>query len=257
MILGDRIKRRSYQTLYDRVTTSGILSKALGNTPSAARVDRASRSRRMADEEHEHLEKVSSLSLKDLRALVKEAGLSSDDCITYPILRLRAAEAVERLLLPGAKLGPIGKSLGLVATAAAPASGAAGLAELLGDTLLTKEGEVPVSTALSGKKYIMLYFSAHWCPPCKQYTPELARAYTASTKQAEVAIVFVSSDRDQKSFDSYYAEMPFYALPFGARDEAASLGEKFGIRGIPTLVLLDGEGKLVNASITGGHGQYL
>ena len=30
VILGDRIKRRSYQTLYDRVTTSGILSKALG-----------------------------------------------------------------------------------------------------------------------------------------------------------------------------------------------------------------------------------
>ena len=212
----------------------------------------------MADEEHEHLEKVSSLSLKDLRALVKEAGLSSDDCIEKAQLRLRAAEAVERLLLPGAKLGPIGKSLGLVATAAAPASGAAGLAELLGDTLLTKEGEVPVSTALAGKKHIMLYFSAHWCPPCKQYTPELARAYTASAKApAEVAIVFVSSDRDQKSFDSYYAEMPFYALPFGARDEAASLGEKFGIRGIPTLVLLDGEGKLVNASITGGHGQYL
>jgi|TARA_B110001469_G_C9598337_1_gene297182 nucleoredoxin len=69
--------------------------------------------------------------------------------------------------------------------------------------------------------------------------------------------VFVSSDRDQKSFDSYYAEMPFYALPFGARDEAASLGEKYGVKGIPTLVLLDGEGNLLNGSITGGHGQYL
>jgi len=43
--------------------------------------------------------------------------------------------------------------------------------------------------------------------------------------------VFVSSDRDQKSFDSYYAEMPFYALPFAARDEAASLGEKYGVKG--------------------------
>ena len=36
----------------------------------------------------------------------------------------------------------------------------------------------------------------------------------------------MSSDRDEASFDSYYAEMPFYALPFSARDEAASLGEK-------------------------------
>ena len=107
------------------------------------------------------------------------------------------------------------------------------MADLLGDTLLTKEGEVPLNMALGGKKHVMLYFSAHWCPPCKQYTPELAKAYAASTKQAETAIVFVSSDRDQKSFDSYYAEMPFYALPFAARDEAASLGEKYGVKGQP------------------------
>ena len=112
----------------------------------------------MADAEHEHLEKVSSLSLKDLRALVKEAGLSSDDCIEKAQLRLRAAEAVERLLLPGAKLGPIGKSLGLVATAAAPASGAAGLAELLGDTLLTKEGRCQ-SARLSRVRSISCYTS--------------------------------------------------------------------------------------------------
>ena len=32
---------------------------------------------------------------------------------------------------------------------------------------------------------------------------------------------------------------------------------RYGIKGIPTLVLLDGEGNLVNASITGAHGQYL
>lgn len=76
----------------------------------------------MADEEHEHAEKVAALSLKDLRALVKEAGLSSEDCIEKAQLRLRAAEAVERLLLPGAKLGPVGTTLGLVATAAAYAT---------------------------------------------------------------------------------------------------------------------------------------
>jgi nucleoredoxin len=28
-------------------------------------------------------------------------------------------------------------------------------------------------------KYLMLYFSAHWCPPCKQFTPKLSQAYTA------------------------------------------------------------------------------
>ena len=209
-------------------------------------------------------EKIAALSLKDMRALVKESGLKSDDCIEKSQLRERAAEAVERLQLPGAKLGPVGSTLGLVATAAAPggagsaASGGAGLTELLGEKLLTKEGEVSTTTALAGKTHVMLYFSAHWCPPCKAYTPELVQAYGASSKQAEVVVVFVSSDRDEASFKSYYSEMSgFLAVPFAARDEAASLGEKYGIKGIPTLVLLDGEGNLINGSITGAHAQYL
>lgn len=28
-------------------------------------------------------------------------------------------------------------------------------------------------------KFLMLYFSAHWCPPCKAFTPKLSKAYTA------------------------------------------------------------------------------
>ena len=202
------------------------------------------------------MDKLEGLSLKELRALVKESGLSSEDCIDKDGLRERAAEALERLVLPGAALGPVAKKLGLVATAA-PSSDASGLTGLLGDKLLTKEGERSTAEALAGKKHVMLYFSAHWCPPCKQYTPELAQAYAASQKKDEVAIVFVSSDRDESSFCGYFAEMPFFAMPFAARDEAATLGEKYGVKGIPSLVLLDGDGNLVNDNIRGAHGQYL
>lgn len=33
--------------------------------------------------------------------------------------------------------------------------------------------------------------------------------------------------------------MPWLAIPFAERDLAARLGDLFGVRGIPTLVLLD------------------
>ena len=33
---------------------------------------------------------------------------------------------------------------------------------------------------------LALYFSAHWCPPCRQFTPLLARAH-AQAKQAGMA----------------------------------------------------------------------
>lgn len=52
-------------------------------------------------------------------------------------------------------------------------------------------------------------------------------------------IVFVSSDRDDNSFLEYYGSMPWVSLPFSERDAKQKLAEKFGVRGIPFLVILD------------------
>merc|ERR1712061_284651 len=52
-------------------------------------------------------------------------------------------------------------------------------------------------------------------------------------------IVFVSSDRDEGSFKAYFGEMPWLALPFENRSVKEQLSKKFGVRGIPSLVLLD------------------
>jgi hypothetical protein len=38
--------------------------------------------------------------------------------------------------------------------------------ELLGSTLLTKSGEIPTAELLQGKKYIGVYFAAHWYAVC-------------------------------------------------------------------------------------------
>ncbi|GJQ75413.1 hypothetical protein Trydic_g23582 [Trypoxylus dichotomus] len=40
------------------------------------------------------------------------------------------------------------------------------------------------------------YFSAHWCPPCKAFTPQLAEVYRLVRKREPTfEIIFVSSDR--------------------------------------------------------------
>ncbi|CAF3386237.1 unnamed protein product [Rotaria socialis] len=81
---------------------------------------------------------------------------------------------------------------------------------------------------------------AHWCPPCRNFTPKLAEIYkkVQSELQDKLDVVFISCDEDQNSFDDYFKDMPWKALPFSDRARSKSLGEKFEVGGIPCLVVL-------------------
>ena len=52
-------------------------------------------------------------------------------------------------------------------------------------------------------------------------------------------IVFVSSDRDQDQFNQYYGKMPWLSLPYDKQSIKQSLSMRFGVRGIPALIVLD------------------
>ncbi|XP_070571556.1 nucleoredoxin-like [Ptychodera flava] len=117
------------------------------------------------------------------------------------------------------------------------------LSTMLGSKLINKENEaVDPSTLAADGKVVGLYFSAHWCPPCKGFTPKLAEFYNnlkKSDKADKLEIVFVSSDRDSASFEEYFAEMPWLAVPYDDRQRKDKLSKKFKIRGIPTFIILD------------------
>ena len=42
------------------------------------------------------------------------------------------------------------------------------------DEVITKEGNKALADVLEGYKLYAIYFSAHWCPPCRNFTPMLA-----------------------------------------------------------------------------------
>jgi len=119
------------------------------------------------------------------------------------------------------------------------------LVELLGDKLLTGSGEASTTEALSGKGAIALYFSAHWCPPCRGFTPQLAAWYSSDLKAKGLEVVFVSSDRDDAAFQEYFQEMPWLALPYSDRAKKDALSKKFKVNGIPSIIILDADGKVI------------
>jgi nucleoredoxin len=97
------------------------------------------------------------------------------------------------------------------------------------------------------------YFSAHWCPPCRCFTPKLADAYKQGL-QDKMEIVFVSSDHDRASFNRYFEEMPWLALPFDEKAKQASLFDAFDISSIPSLVVLNADGAVIT---TDGRGHVM
>lgn len=110
-------------------------------------------------------------------------------------------------------------------------------------TLKGKEGDVAVST-LEGK-HLLVYFSAHWCPPCRGFTPTLSEYYKKHAANKDFELVFVSSDHDEAAFNEYYGEMPWLALPFSLRNQKEKLSKKFKVQGIPSLVVIAPGGELV------------
>jgi thiol-disulfide isomerase/thioredoxin len=117
----------------------------------------------------------------------------------------------------------------------------------LGSELLAKYNGATVrsSTAavLGNTKLVAFYFSASWCMPCRTFSPMLAEMYTHLKEKIPthgLEIVFVSSDRDANGFNAYYSSMPWLSIPFETLPAYKQLlGTKYGVRGIPALVVLD------------------
>merc|ERR1719326_2461834 len=88
--------------------------------------------------------------------------------------------------------------------------------------------------ALAGK-VLGIYFSAHWCPPCRGFTPKLVENFE---------IIFASSDRDEAAFKEYFGDMPWLALPHGDRRKE-QWSNLFGVNGIPSLAIVDADGTTI------------
>ena len=138
-------------------------------------------------------------------------------------------------------------SLFLAAAGAFAADPAVSQAEALkahfGDDLHDNQGNKVDLAKLNGKA-VGIYYSAHWCPPCKAFTPVLVDFRNKYAEQFEV--VFVSSDRDDASMKKYIEEAKMPWLTVTREGEIAeALGEKYKVSGIPTLVILKADGTLL------------
>jgi nucleoredoxin len=107
--------------------------------------------------------------------------------------------------------------------------------------------------ALAGKSYVALYFSAEWCAPCKKFTPLLVDYYQQVSKQrSDFEVVYVSQDRSVEQMTRYMEQAGFrFPAIAWEKVKASKRITNYSGQGIPCLILLDAEGRVLHDTFDG------
>lgn len=91
-------------------------------------------------------------------------------------------------------------------------------------------------------KPVVLVFGATWCPSCREEIPHLKEIYANYTRKG---VVMVNIDIDEPQAQVVrFAEK--YKLPYRVLvDERAQVARSYHVRGVPSYILLDKEGRFV------------
>ena len=118
-------------------------------------------------------------------------------------------------------------------------------------TVFDANGKKIPTESLRGK-IVALYFSAHWCGPCRQFTPKLVEFRDQNAKDG-FEVVFMSLDRSAKAKADYMkAEgMKWLNAPGQSTREINHIMNYYKLRGIPSLIVFGPNGELIT---TDGRG---
>jgi cytochrome c biogenesis protein CcmG/thiol:disulfide interchange protein DsbE len=109
-----------------------------------------------------------------------------------------------------------------------------------------EESKSSVSLASYRGKPVLLNFWATWCTPCVQEMPMLEAAY----RRSGTKVAFLGVDRQDYRPDAQAFVNRTHVTYASAYDRDGTLDERYRLRGMPTSVFIDAEGRVVN-QVTG------
>ena len=103
------------------------------------------------------------------------------------------------------------------------------------------------------EKYVLVKFTATWCGPCKGEIPGMLEAYQKyHDKGFEIVSVYIWEVEESDAVATVRQFVEQEKLPWIILSESLTAkagqqpqGEAFGIKGVPTMVLVDKRGKIV------------
>jgi thiol-disulfide isomerase/thioredoxin len=118
--------------------------------------------------------------------------------------------------------------------------------ELEGTTI---EGK-PFRLSQLGGKPVVIHYWATWCEPCKQ-DMQLLRRLQAAYARTGLQLVGINVDGTKEQAEAFIAEsrLPWTQLFEPGGLEGSSLANRLGVQTLPTILLIDADGKVVRHNI--------
>lgn len=114
-----------------------------------------------------------------------------------------------------------------------------------GFVLTTIEGRTIESRHLRGN-VVLVNFWATWCGPCKEEMPALKRL-KESFAGSSFELLAVTTDQQAEAIRTFVRAL---GLDFPVLlDDSKDVSAAFGVRGLPTTVLVDRQGRLVGRAV--------
>jgi thiol-disulfide isomerase/thioredoxin len=108
--------------------------------------------------------------------------------------------------------------------------------------LINSKGEA-ITVDLKSKEYVLIYWSASWCGPCRELTPKLVEFYNNNGGGDKFEIILMCLDRSEEQMATYMKKMPWPAVKY---DQKKDTGAKaFAEGGIPRLMIINKKGEVV------------
>lgn len=110
-------------------------------------------------------------------------------------------------------------------------------------TLPDLEGQMVTLSEFKGQRPVLLVFWATWCPYCKEEMPNLMALKEKYGDRLQILAIDIQESRQKVAS---YASGQNFNFPV-LLDEEGEVAEQYGVAGVPTLVLIDKDGKGVVA----------